>query len=174
MFQDFSAQLKSETGGEIKILRSDNGGEFLSNSFQAWLAKCGIRHETSAPYTPQQNGVAERSIRTIMEAARSMLYAKNIPIEMWGEAVACATYVLNRSSSSSCTATPYELWHRKKPDISHLRVFGSRVFIHIPDATRRKLDAKAVKCIMVGYSDKSKAYRCWNPASRTQCFVFGQ
>ena len=165
-FQEFVAMLKRETGKDVKTLRSDNGGEYFGSSFADWLAKSGIRHESSTPYTPQQNGVAERVIRTLMEAARCQMYAKNVDIELWGEAVASATYVLNRASSTTCSTTPYELWHGKKPDISHLRIFGCRAFVHTPDETRRKLDAKAQLHIFVGYSDTSKGYRCWNPTSR--------
>lgn len=164
--QEFVARLKVETGKEVKTVRSDGGGEYFGTDLVEWLAKLGIRHESSAPHSPQQNGKAERTNRTLMEAARSLLHARRLPIELWGEALACATYTLNRSVSSLSEKTPFELWYGDKPNVEHLRVFGSRSFTHIPDANRRKLDAKAQECIFVGYSDTSKAYRNWNPVTR--------
>lgn len=109
-----------------------------------------------------------------MEAARSQMHFRKVPAELWGESVMCATYVLNRSASSTHDTTPYEAWYGRKPNLSHLRVFGSQAFVHIPDAIRHKLEAKAAECIMVGYSEKSKAYRTWNPITRrviTSCDV---
>jgi transposase InsO family protein len=75
--QDFKAHVKKQTGREVKIIRLENGGEYLnSNNLKDWLAENGVHHERSTPYMPQQNGVAERTNRTIMEAARSMLHGK--------------------------------------------------------------------------------------------------
>jgi hypothetical protein len=79
-----------------------------------------------------------------MEAARSMLYGKKVPLELWGEAVMCATHIQNRKISGTNDVTPFELWTGSRPDVSYLRVFGSPAFVHIPDETRRKLDPKAV------------------------------
>ena len=165
-FMNFAALLKTETRRNVKKIRSDNGGEYCSKEFQDWLAKNGIRHETTAPYTPQQNGVAERANRTIMEAARSQMHAKKIPMELWGEAVTSSVYVLNRSLSSTIHVTPYETWYGKKPNIAYFRTLGSRAFVHVPDSTRHKLDAKAQEVILVGYCNSSKAYRLWNPVTR--------
>ena len=166
LFINYVALLRKETGKEVKILRSDNGGEFCSTDFKNWLAKTGIRHETSSPHTPQQNGVSERANRTIMEAVRSQMHSKSIPLTLWGEMVVGTVYVLNRSLSSTSSVTPFETWYGRKPDVSHLRTLGSRAFAHIADQNRRKLDPKAEECILVGYSLESKAYRLWNPCTR--------
>ncbi|TYK05177.1 integrase [Cucumis melo var. makuwa] len=110
----------------------------------------GIHHQMTARMTPQQNGVAERKNRTIMEMARSMLKAKNLPNEFWGDAVACTVYILNRAPTKSVPGmTPYEAWCGEKPSVSHLRVFGSIAYSHIPNQLRGKLDDKSEKCIMV-------------------------
>jgi hypothetical protein len=161
-FKEYVNILRSETGNLIHTLRSDNGGEFMSLSFKIWLSEKGIRFESSAPHTPEQNGVAERVNRTIVEAGRSLLHAKHLPLELWGEAIACATYTLNRVSNSMSTTTPHQIWYGVKPNVSHLRIFGSIAFIHIPKADRRKLDSKSLKCYFVGYALTQKAYRFWD------------
>ncbi|MCO5566892.1 hypothetical protein L7F22_020575 [Adiantum nelumboides] len=118
------------------------------------------------PYTPQQNGVAERKNRYLMEMARCMLKAKSLPHKLWMEAVACAAHVLNRCPTRALkTITPYESWYDRKPSVSYLRVFGCLAYAHIPQQLRGKLDDKAVKCIFVGYSSGSKGYRLYNPAT---------
>lgn len=168
-FQQFAARLKAQTGNTIKTLRSDNGGEYIDCSFENYLIAEGIRHESSAPHTPQQNGVSERKNRTVMESARSMLYSKGSSSgqkELWAEAVSCAVYTLNRASSRTVAVTPFEGWYGVKPDVSHLKIFGCSAYVHIPQVNRRKLDPKSEKCIFVGYSDTQKAYRFWNPQTR--------
>ncbi|KAI5336607.1 hypothetical protein L3X38_015875 [Prunus dulcis] len=163
-FKVFKALAEKQSGFALKTLRSDQGGEFSSNVFENFLKENGIKHQFTARYTPQQNGVAERKNRTIMELARSMLKAKAMPNRFWAEAVACAVYLLNHASSNSVEGkTPQEAWSGLKPCISHLRIFGSIAYSHIPDETRRKLDDKSEKCILVGYSEKAKAYKLFNP-----------
>ncbi|GBP40447.1 Copia protein [Eumeta japonica] len=109
----------------VLILHTDNGREYVNKVFKEYLDKEGIVHELTAPYTPEQNG-REREIRTIVESARSMLYARDLPLDLWAEAVNCAVYILNRTSSSQTPGkTPYELWNGTKPELGHLKVFGS-------------------------------------------------
>ena len=150
----------------MHTLRADNGGEFVNQSLKTWLSDRAIKIETSAPYSPEQNGVSERANRTIMEGGRSLIYAKHLPLELWGEAIACAVYSLNRVCNSTSPLTPYENWYGKKPDISHLRIFGSTAFIHVPKIERHKLESKSFKCYFVGYSLTQKAYRFWDPVGR--------
>ena len=165
-FKEYVSILRSETNNLVHTLRSDNGGEFISTSFKSWLSEKEIRFESSAPHTPEQNGVAERANRTIFEARRSLLHAKHLPLDLWGEAIACAVYVLNRVINSISSVTPHQKWYGLKPNVSHLRIFGSIAFIHIPKVERRKLDAKSLKCFFVGYSLTQKAYRFWDPLGR--------
>lgn len=149
-------------------MRSDNGGEYLNINQGRRLAELGIVHETSAPYFPQQNGVAERENRTLMEMARSMLYASKskLPLSFWAEATAYAAYILNRIPSSRSNTSPFERWTGQKPKLSHLRVFGSRTFVHVPDAKRTKLEPKCVEGILVGFCESTKAYRVYIPSQR--------
>ncbi len=168
-FKQFAALLKNQTGNSIKTVRSDNGGEFVSGEFETHLKNQGIRHESSAPHTPQQNGVSERENRTVMKAARSMLYSKGAPLgpkELWAEAVGCAVYTLNRVVGRTVAVTPYESWFGKRPNVSHFKIFGCSAFVHIPQVSRTKLDPKSERCVFVGYCEAQKAYRFWNPLTR--------
>ena len=165
-FKDYVHQLHGETSKFVRTLRSDNGGEFFSHSFTQWLSSKGIRHESSAPHTPEQNGVSERANRTIVEGGRCLLYAQHLPLELWAEAISCTVYVLNRVLSKTSPVTPFQNWYGSKPNVSHLRIFGSTAFIHVPKAERQKLDSKSLKCFFVGYSLTQKAYRFWDAENR--------
>ncbi|MCO5594373.1 hypothetical protein L7F22_048403 [Adiantum nelumboides] len=166
VFQHYVSMVENETGCKIQTLRTDRGGEYMSGAFKDFLGKKGIKHQCTMPYTPQQNGVAERKNRSLMEMARCMLKAKSLPHKLWMEAVACAAHVLNRCPTRALkTITPYESWYDRKPSVSYLRVFGCLAYAHIPQQLRGKLDDKAVKCIFVGYSSGSKGYRLYNPVT---------
>nr|GEU52940.1 retrovirus-related Pol polyprotein from transposon TNT 1-94 [Tanacetum cinerariifolium] len=120
-----------------------------------------------APYSPQQNGVVERKNRTILNMVRSMLRTKKMPKEFWAKAVDCAVYLLNRCSSKSLyNKTPQEAWNGLKPTVSHLLVFGSIVYGHVPSQRRLKLDDKSEKHVFVGYDKQSKGYKLYNPITR--------
>lgn len=159
-FKEFKALVEKEAECSMKVLRSDNGGEYTSNQFEAYLKAQGIVHQTSTPHTPQQNGVAERANRTIVEMARSMIYGQKLGLEYWAEAVSNAVYIRNRCPTSAVDGkTPQEAWSGRRPSVAHIRVFGCVAYAKIPDASRTKLDAKAVKCLFLGYCEGSKAYR---------------
>ena len=141
-------------------LRSNNGSEYTSKAFDAFLSKHGIVRQTSAPYTPQQNGVVECANRTIVEMARCMLYTQGLRCEIWAEAVSNAVYTRNRCPNKALVnVTPKEAWSGKRPCISHMRVFGCIAYAKVPDEKRTKLDAKGIKCLFVGYCEGTKAYR---------------
>ncbi len=153
--------LFTQTRNNVVALRADNGGEYTGKEFRNKLLQLGIRHETLAPYAPAQNGVAERTNRMILNAARSIIYSSRVPIHLWAEAIAYSVYTLNRVLSSTAEITPYESWYKKRPDVSHLRFFGSRTFVNIPKSLRKKLDPKSREGIFVGYCETSKAFRVW-------------
>ena len=164
-FKSYTHKIFTDTGKRVRVLRSDNGGEFTGNSFEKWLAEQGIKHQTCAAYTPEQNGIAERDHRSTVESARSQIHAKGAPLKLWAEAVNHSVYVLNRTLSEKMNVTPYELWHGAPPDLSHLRVFGSPTYFLVPDAGRQKLDPKATKGIYVGESETQKASRVYVEAT---------
>ena len=157
---------ESETSDPLKLkaLRSDNGGEYLSNEFKDFLLMHGIKHELTVAYTPQQNGVAERMNRTLLDLTRAMLHHRDVDKCFWAEAIATAVYIRNRVTSRSLpsTTTPYHLWHGKAPEIGHLRVFGCTCWYTIPKRKTKKLDRRAAEGIMVGYSKLSKGYKIWD------------
>ena len=164
-FKEFERCSTNECGLSIGIFRSDNGGEYISKEFEKFLLDKGIHHELSAPYSPAQNGVAERINRTLMESARTMMAQAGLSDKYWAEAVVTGTYLRNRVPTRSFKekTTPFEKWYEKKPDLSHLRVFGCMAYAYIPDANRKdKLSKKAEKLRFIGYSLQTKAYRLIN------------
>lgn len=165
--QYFINLAEKETGNKVKIIRSDNGKEFLNKEIKDFCESKGIRHQTSVGYTPQQNGKAERDNRTIVEAARSLLQGANLDKNLWAEAVNTAVYVINRTGKSpKQETTPYELWYKIKFDISQLKFFGSHVSVHIPTQKRKKWDPKSVEGIFVCYDENTKGFRIYLPQSK--------
>lgn len=166
--RNFIARAENETGNRIKIFRTDNGTEFVNNEVLEMFQAKGIVHQTSVTFTPEQNGRAERENRILVEAARSMLFAKNLSTNLWAEAINTAAYVINRTGKSSVDGkTPYELWSNKTFDINNLKVFGTPVYVHIPKEKRRKWDPKGEKGILVGYGETTKGYRVFFPHMNT-------
>ena len=166
-FKEFESLVTNECGQNIGILRSDNVGEYTSGEFKAYLKSRGIRQELTVPKSPQQNGIAERMNQTLMEAARCMLSQAGVPNSYWAEAVATAAYLRNRTPTRAfkIKTTPFERWYGKRPNLSHLRVFGCTAYAHIPNCQRHKLDKKAVKLHFVGYCSESNGYRLLDEAT---------
>ena len=151
--------LERQTGYTVKRIRSDNGGEFINTELDTFYQSKGIKSETSVPYTPQQNGKAERLNRTLLDKARPMLADANLPKFLWAEAIVTANYLRNRSPISSQDTTSYELFHGTKPDLSHLRTFGARAYAHVPTVLRTKLDAVSEPGRFIGYPANTKGYK---------------
>ena len=142
-----------------KTIRSDRGGEYTAENLKTFLTNEGIQTEFTNPYTPQQNGVAERKNRYLVEMARSMLVDSGLPNKYWGEAIITANHMQNRLPVTGRDNTPYQTWTGRKPNLSHIRRFGCTAFAAIPAEKRRKLDDKANKLIFVGYETGTKGYR---------------
>jgi len=120
--------------------------------------------QTTTMYTPQQNGVAERKNQTIMNMTRSFLKEKCLSNTFLVEAVACSTYLLNISPTTSLNMkVPQEAWSGTKINVAHIRTFGCIRYTHIPSELRKKLDDRSEKCIFFGYSETSNVYRLYNP-----------
>jgi hypothetical protein len=151
--------LETQTELKLKAVRTDRGSEYLNDTLDSYFNSKGVKHETSAPYTPQQNGKAERLNRTIMDRVRAMLQESKLPANLWAEAANTACSIRNVSPSSGNAKTPFERFWSSKPDVSQLRVFGCPAFVRVPKELRNKLQPIAVKGIFVGYQPGSKAYR---------------
>ena len=146
----------------------------MSTEMSLFLSSAGVEHQTTIPATPEQNGVAERFNRTLLDMARSMIHGAGLSKKFWGEATMSANYIRVRCSTTSVkdNKCPLELWTGIKPSIQHLRVFGCKVSVHVPDHQREKLDAHSWTGILVGYSSSQKGYRIWD--SRRECVVTSQ
>jgi transposase InsO family protein len=162
--KEFKALVENQTEKRIKVLRTNNGEKFCGNKFEELCKKCGIARQKTTPYTPRQNGVAERMNMTSMEKARCMLSGVGLGQEFWAEAVGTACYLVNRSPSSTLDEkTPQEVWTGKEPSLTHIKVFGCDAYVHVPKENMSKLDKKVEKCIFIGYKDGLKGYKIWNP-----------
>ena len=147
--------------GKVKCIRSDNGTEFTGQEFQSLLRSKGIRHETSAPYSPHQNGTAERGWRTLFEMSRCMLLESNLPKQLWTYAVQTAAQIRNRCYSKRLEQTPYRVFTGKTPNLSNMKIFGSECYTYKQD--KKKLDSRCTKGIFVGYDKYSPSYNVYYP-----------
>lgn len=155
----FIEGMKTLKGMKPKVLRSDRGGEYLNQEVQQYLLNEGIKFECTVGYAPQQNGVSERKNRTLMEAARSMLFQSKLPDSFWAEAVRHANFVINRVTSQGSIETPFERFYGKKPEYDNIHVFGSPVYVLIPSVKRGKLSKRSEKMQYVGIDENSKGFR---------------
>ncbi|KAI3503839.1 hypothetical protein L1887_32293 [Cichorium endivia] len=158
--RDFITSIELKIQLLVRRIRSDNGTEFNNKQIEEFLASKGIEHNFSAPYTPQQNGVVETRNRTLVEEARSMLTFANLPLTFWGEAIATACFVQNRSIvNKRLQMTPYEVLNERKPNVKFFHISGCRCFIKNNKDHLGKFAPKSDEAIFMGYSSKSVAYR---------------
>ncbi|RVX10895.1 Retrovirus-related Pol polyprotein from transposon TNT 1-94 [Vitis vinifera] len=163
--------IETQYNAKVRVLRSDNGGEYQSSDLQKYLEGYGIIHQTTCSNTPQQNGVAERKNWHLLEVVRASLIAAKTPISYWGEAITSAAYLINRVPSSSINfQTPLQALTNVvvAPTVPNLppRVFGCVAFVHLHKHQRTKLTSHALQCVFVGYALHKKGYRCYHPPTR--------
>ncbi|CAH9129000.1 unnamed protein product [Cuscuta epithymum] len=146
ILKQFLAMTNRQFNKNVKVVRSDNGKEFVS--LQDYFLTNGIIFQTSCVYTPQQNGRVERKHRHILEMARTLRFHANLPIEFWGECVLTAGYLINRLPSPVIdNKSPYELLYNKIPIYSQLRVFGCLCYAHEPNNGGDKFGPRGVRCV---------------------------
>lgn len=171
-FKQFKALIENQTGKKIKRFRTDNGLEFCSGEFNEFCKNEGIVRHRTVRRTPQQNGVAERMNRTLLERARCMRSNAGLGEEFWAEAVNTACYLVNRSPSTAIELkTPEEVWSGSPADYSGLRVFGCPAYAHVNEG---KLKPRAKKCIFLGYGQGVKGYRLWCPDPISSKFIISR
>lgn len=164
-FKAFKTLCETQTQKKIKTLRTDNGCEYVNKQFDNYLREAGIVHQTTIPYTPEQNGKSERMNRTLVEKATCMIIDGKLSTRFWAEAINTAAYLVNRLPCGDSNKSPEELWSSKRPDVDNLRVFGCSAMVHIPKQKRAKFEPKSFKCVFVGYAENKKGYRLFNPTN---------
>ena len=165
-FITYRQRAEKETGKEIKSFRTDGRGEYMNNKFHTYLREAGIVKITTPPYTPAQNGLAERTNRTLTEAARCMLLDAGLGNQFWGFAILAAAHIINRMPSRvHAGKSSFEIWTGTKPGIGHLRIFGFPTHVLILAENRRKIDFKSAQCIFIGYAEKqgTRVYNLYQP-----------
>jgi len=152
VFQKFKVLVEKQSGMKLKSLRTDGGGEYTSKHFESYYTHQGINHEVTAPYTPQHNGLAERRNISLLHMAMSILKENKLPHRFWAKAVNAVSYILNRCLTNKMEdKVPKEIWSGRNPSISHLKVFGSICYTHVPDGRTKKLEEKSEVMILVRY-----------------------
>ncbi|RVW46154.1 Retrovirus-related Pol polyprotein from transposon RE1 [Vitis vinifera] len=173
IFQTFNRMVQNQFNSKIQVLKSDNAKEYFTSSLSTYLQNHGIIHISSCVDTPQQNGVAERKNRHLLEVARCLMFSSNVPNYFWGEAILTATYLINRMPSRVLTfQSPRQLFlkqfphtHAASSDLP-LKVFGCTAFVHVYPQNRSKFAPRANKCIFLGYSPTKKGYKCYSPTNK--------
>ncbi|GBM32129.1 Retrovirus-related Pol polyprotein from transposon TNT 1-94 [Araneus ventricosus] len=161
-FQEVKNLLERQSGCKVKFLQSDRGGECIGEKFDDYLKELGIQRRLTVKNTPEQNGIAERETRTLLDIARYSLIQSKLPLSFWAVAIANANYTKNRLPSKSLQGkSPYELWHGRIPNIGYFKTFGCEAFVWNNKKNREKFEPRALKGIFLGYNDNSKAYRIW-------------
>ncbi|GBO23892.1 Retrovirus-related Pol polyprotein from transposon TNT 1-94 [Araneus ventricosus] len=161
-FEEVKNLMERQSGCKVKFLQSDRGGEYIGEKFDDYLKELGIQRRLTVKNTPEQNGIAERKNRTLLDIAKCSLIQSKLPLSFCSDAIANANYTKNRSPSKSLQGkSPYELWHGKVPNIGYFKTFGCEAFVWNNKKNREKFESQALKGIFLGYSDNSKAYHIW-------------
>ncbi|GJR43971.1 retrotransposon protein, putative, ty1-copia subclass [Tanacetum coccineum] len=161
-FKVFKNEVENQLGKTIKALRSDRGGEYISQEFKDYLKACGIVQQLTPPYTPQHNGVSERRNHTLLDMVRSMMNLTTMPLSFWDYALESAIHILNMVPTKKVDKTPYELWYGKVLNLSYLKVWGCEALVKrdTPD----KLQQRSVKYIFIGYPKETMGYYFYFPS----------
>jgi hypothetical protein len=159
----FYAFVHNQFGASIKVFQTDGGGEFNSKTLANFLDSKGILHHITCPYTPQQNGIAERKNRHLVETSISLMTTAGLPKYLWFHSVAHACYLINRMPCRTLgMSSPYELLFHKPPDVSQFKVFGSACYPFLRPYSHDKLDSRTTQCVFLGYALGYKGVFCYS------------
>jgi hypothetical protein len=165
-FIKFKCLIENLLSCKIKQFQTDGGGEYTSHLFKQYLSKHGIHHRITCPHTSQQNGIAERKHRHVIETGLALLAQSHLPPKYWVEACLTAVYLINRMPSYTLhNSTPYTKLFRAEPSYSDLRVFGCACYPLLRPYNKHKLEFRSKQCIFLGYSSNHKGYRCLDPST---------
>uniref|UniRef100_A0A2N9FVX2 Integrase catalytic domain-containing protein n=1 Tax=Fagus sylvatica TaxID=28930 RepID=A0A2N9FVX2_FAGSY len=166
-FTQFKLMAEKHHQSSIHFLRTDCGGEFTSNEFNSFCANTGIIHHLTCPHTPQQNGVAERTHRHLVQCTLALLSQSGLPLSYWSYALATATHLINKLPTPLLhMSSPWEQLHNAKPNFSYLKTFGCKCFPLLSPYNTHKLQPKTIPCIFLGYPPTTKGYLCQDPISK--------
>uniref|UniRef100_A0A2N9I242 Integrase catalytic domain-containing protein n=1 Tax=Fagus sylvatica TaxID=28930 RepID=A0A2N9I242_FAGSY len=162
----FQAMVHTQFSLPIKTIRTDCGGEFTSNQFNQFCASKGMIHQVSCPHTPQQNGVAERKHRHLVQCALALLSQSTLPMSYWSYAISTAAHLINKLPTPNLSnKSPWETLYHTLPDFTYLKTFGCQCFPLLTPYTAHKLYPKTAPCIFLGYPTHSKGYYCLDPTN---------
>lgn len=162
--------IHTQYNSNIKVLRTDNGLEFLTSSMHNFLIEHGTVHQTTCVYTPQQNGEVERRHRYILEVFRALRFKASIPLCFLGDCVLTAVHIINGLPSSVLrNKSPFEMFYHTSPPFDHLRVFG-RLAYSVNVQRRDKFAARALPTVFMGYSATKKGYKLYDLHSKSFFF----
>jgi hypothetical protein len=158
---NFFAYASTQFGAIVKSLQCDNGGEFDNTTSRLYFLSKGMHLRMSCPHTSQQNGKAERAIRTINNMVRSLLFQASMPPIYWVEALHTSTHLLNLHPTKTLrNQTPHEYLHKTPPQYADLRVFGCLCYPNLSATAANKLAPRSTACVFLGYPSNHKGYRC--------------
>ncbi|MBW0479106.1 hypothetical protein O181_018821 [Austropuccinia psidii MF-1] len=151
----------------VKFIRSDNAKEYKENNFNTHLISMGTQHIFTSPYTPEQNGEAERLNCTLGDSARTMLRASGMLSTFWSYAYKFAAYIHNQiPNTKTGDKTPLELWCGRQPQAQKLHSFGTKAVVHVPTEKRGKLDYRGRVCKLIGFQDDSRGFFSWEKGTK--------
>ncbi|PKU84943.1 Retrovirus-related Pol polyprotein from transposon TNT 1-94 [Dendrobium catenatum] len=163
-FYEFNNMINRQFDTNIKIVRSDGGGEFINSQFNYLFKRLGILHQYTCPYTPSQNGTAERKHRHLLETTRSLLIEAKLPQSLWTEALTTAAYLINRLPTKSLhNHSPYHILYHQPAKYNHLKIFGCLCYPWLRPYHTTKLSPLSTPCILTGYASAQKGYKCLDP-----------
>jgi hypothetical protein len=155
----FFKMIEKQFQAHIQKIQSDNAREFFNSHTNNFFKDLGVLQQSSCAYTPQQNGVVERKHRHLLNVARALHFQSNLPLDFWGDFVLTATYLINRLPTNVLKGqTPHEILFKKKPNLSHLRVFGCLVYGRNTQISH-KFDNRASPGVFLGYPHGQKGYK---------------
>ncbi|KAF7779129.1 hypothetical protein Agabi119p4_3474 [Agaricus bisporus var. burnettii] len=166
-FKVYKSWAETQLGVKLRALQDDKGGEYMSMAFISFTELAGIERRHSTRNRPQQNGLAERANRTMGERITAMLSESRLPGSFWGECISSMVHVWNMLPTASLSGTtPFQAFYKRKPDVSHLRVWGCTSYVHVQRDKRNSLQPHYEKCVFIGYPAGYKGWKFYNPVTK--------